>query len=705
MDPAHWPLALPPGTEIDQYRIRKVLGKGGFGITYLAYDTVLQCLVALKELLPDGIATRAQGEVCPLAETRREDFIWSKRTFLSEARHLAQFNHPHIVHVRRVFEGNGTAYLVMDYLSGPSLEDHLRSSGPPSLDLVMSWMEALLDALEAVHRSGLIHGDVKPFNIILAEPDQRPVLLDFGTSRQSMEETATVTTVVSAGYAPFEQYLSRTKLTAATDLYSLGATLYRAISGGRPDEATARAGKADPYVPLLGSAHEQTYGSDLCAAVDRMLALWPDDRPQSVEEFRRILREGAPAHGATVVGAGDQGRRGSPHPARSVSRGPVLLGLACALLVAAGGGTVWYARRPDQARWVAREEIRLKVAERLIQASAAPDLDAARRHLEAALDLDPLNKDARDRLAEVERELERVAQEAAAKLAETASRQAQVAAWMEEGNAALSSGQWDRARTAFDDVLRLSPGHAAAVSGRERAQREIEEVARVRSEEQQRRQQIETACALGRKLKSEGQLDLAESAFQRALALDPSSPEALDGLREVSSERLRLAAAAAEARRRAEPPPRPAASTRLIADIEASSTLRPQTDKGQLIRYGAGNLIDGSISQTWVEGATGDGVGEGFRVTFKQTVRLSRIHVFAGYGKNEEVFLKNSRVTEFALRTSAGHRYTLRCADRMAYNSFDLDPPVEVDWVHFEIRAVNRGSKFDDACVSEVMFE
>ncbi len=205
-------------------------------------------------------------------------------------------------------------------------------------------MEALLGALKFVHEAGLIHGDVKPANIILAEPNLRPVLLDFGTSRQAMQETATITTDVSAGFAPFEQYQSRTKLTPATDLYSLGATLYRVVTGERPPDATDRVGDADPLVPLEGSRFEKPFGAHLCRLIDLALLVWPNERPQSVVDWRAFLASGVlPA--SSVASASPSANR-SGHvakPAKPAKRPVLAFGsVAVALLLALSGGGWWW---------------------------------------------------------------------------------------------------------------------------------------------------------------------------------------------------------------------------------------------------------------------------------------------------------------------------------------------------------------------------
>ena len=245
MSPPRHHHALPEGYTLHWYEIDSVLGQGGFGITYLARDTNLDQPVAIKEFLPSDLATRTRDSaVHPLSAGHSDTYGWGLNRFLTEARTLAKFRHANIVRVLSVFEANNTAYMVMEYERGESLENLLRQKrlggGEQTLEDILL---PLLDGLERVHETGFIHRDIKPSNIYLRE-DGVPVLLDFGSARLALGvETRTLTSLVSPGYAPFEQYNATRdsdKQGPWTDIYALGATLHRAVTGKGPVDAAAR---------------------------------------------------------------------------------------------------------------------------------------------------------------------------------------------------------------------------------------------------------------------------------------------------------------------------------------------------------------------------------------------------------------------------------------------------------------------------------
>ncbi len=231
-------LALPVGYRLHWYQIESVLGQGGFGITYLARDTNLNQPVAIKEFLPSDLAIRTHdSSVEPLSDGHTDTFGWGLKRFVTEAQTLAKFRHPNIVLVYSVFEANNTAYMVMEYVEGRTLEDALRFKRIEGEAEFRRIILALLDGLDLIHKEGFIHRDIKPENIYLRD-DGTPVLLDFGSARQAVGgKTRTLTALVSPGYAPYEQYdssrQSEDKQGPWTDIYALGATLYRAVTGSR----------------------------------------------------------------------------------------------------------------------------------------------------------------------------------------------------------------------------------------------------------------------------------------------------------------------------------------------------------------------------------------------------------------------------------------------------------------------------------------
>jgi len=336
---------LPVGYRLDDFRIVAVLGKGGFGITYRAVDERLARDVAIKEYLPREFAVRGNASVVlPRDGEAKQTFEWGLRRFVDEARALALFRHRNIVSVLRFLEANGTAYLVMEYEEGEDLERWLaHRSGVTEAELIQPIVMPILDGLEKVHAKQLLHRDIKPANIFIRS-DGSPVLIDFGASRaHGAQATANVTTIVSAGYSPFEQYgAGTTRQGPWTDLYALAGTMYRAIAGAPPVDAIARM-QGNALVPAT-EVGKGRYSPSVLAAIDRALALDASDRPQSVAEFRALLT--ANASEATRPSTSDQPTvvRGtvSVEPKRS-SRGPTLIVGAVAALAAIVAGW-WYLR-------------------------------------------------------------------------------------------------------------------------------------------------------------------------------------------------------------------------------------------------------------------------------------------------------------------------------------------------------------------------
>jgi serine/threonine protein kinase len=285
---------LQPDTVLDgKYRIGHVLGSGGFGITYEAYDIRLAATVAIKEYFPSQFGLRdSTFSVRPRSDGDREMFERLRESFLREARTLNQFDHPAVVRVLNVFESHGTAYMVMKYESGPNLKawlaDLLRLPTQSELDRLTA---PLLDALEMMHAAAFLHRDIAPDNIIV-RADGTPVLLDFGASRRVMGEmSGTLTGVVKKGYSPQEQYATDGRAQGPwTDIYALGATLYRCISDDTPDEATNRMldDRMQPAVEVGAGRYRPAF----LAAIDAAVILRPSGRPQSIDVWRRMLFDG-----------------------------------------------------------------------------------------------------------------------------------------------------------------------------------------------------------------------------------------------------------------------------------------------------------------------------------------------------------------------------------------------------------------------------
>ncbi len=286
---------LPAGTRLASYVIEDVLGIGGFGITYLAQDTGLKSRVALKEFFPNEHAVRdVQQQVREKSAAVKSHFDWGKSRFLMEAQILAQFKHPNIVRVMTLFEANNTAYMAMDFEKGENLEQLLQRENTLSEAQLTMLLLPLLSGLELLHQSGFIHRDIKPENIFIRE-DGSPVLLDFGSARNAINsEGKVLTTLLTPGYSPLEQYYSTSDDQGPwTDIYALGGVLYRAVTGECPPESAMRtssalSGRNDPLTPAL-EAGAGRYSEHFLNAIDQALMVLERNRPQTIVQWRNLL--------------------------------------------------------------------------------------------------------------------------------------------------------------------------------------------------------------------------------------------------------------------------------------------------------------------------------------------------------------------------------------------------------------------------------
>lgn len=320
-------IALAAGTElVGEYRIERVLGAGGFGITYLAEEIALARLVTIKEYFPADFAARAEAnEAAPRSKDCAGDYRWGLDRFIEEAQILARFDHPHIVRVFRYFRANNTGYMVLQFEEGQSLKAWLKSLGraprQKELDAIVA---PLLDALEVVHKSDYLHRDIAPDNIIIRK-DGSPVLIDFGSARGEIAaHSKTVSALVKPGYSPYEQYAETSRQQGPwTDIYALGATLYHAIAGKRPPDGPSRMVK-DELVPAREAALS-SYRPGFLAAIDKALALNVEARPRSIAAWRGDLLAPEPAKPGWLTRALDKKRAAADEPiARAApSTGPV----------------------------------------------------------------------------------------------------------------------------------------------------------------------------------------------------------------------------------------------------------------------------------------------------------------------------------------------------------------------------------------------
>jgi serine/threonine protein kinase len=293
--------SLPDGYRLNEYLIEKPLGGGGFGITYLARDSNLQLPVAIKEYFPSDLVTRGADQSVQVrggsTNEHQEQYDWGLERFLDEARALATFRHPNIVRVLRYFRENGTAYIVMEYESGLSLKRWVPQNAPLSQRSLLSIIYPVLDGLEAVHKTGFLHRDIKPDNVYV-RADGTPVLLDFGAARR-VTANRDMTNIVSPGFAPFEQYHSHGNQGPWTDIYSLGAVMYWMTTGKKPIESAARV-KNDTMLPASSLAEVSVYGAPLLDAIE--WAMHPDEsrRPQTVALFRSAIQGSEKPAGASA---------------------------------------------------------------------------------------------------------------------------------------------------------------------------------------------------------------------------------------------------------------------------------------------------------------------------------------------------------------------------------------------------------------------
>ena len=282
------PSALRPGYALNEYRIEKVIGHGGFAMTYLARDTHLQSRVAIKEYLPTDLAFRGPDLRLELREPDfREPYEWGRAQFIREAQILARFRHPNIVSVNRFFEAHDVAYIVMEYVEGRPLASLLRDGARLRPEHLLSILRPALDGLRVVHEKGILHRDIKPENVLL-RPDGSPVLIDFGAASKNVGNASHGgVSLFTPGYTPMEQYSDSTPLGPWTDLYSLAAIACTAITGAPPPDSISRL-NGDSLQPLAQQA-DLAYPAALLRAVDWALSPFPADRPQSVDEFLAAL--------------------------------------------------------------------------------------------------------------------------------------------------------------------------------------------------------------------------------------------------------------------------------------------------------------------------------------------------------------------------------------------------------------------------------
>jgi peptidoglycan hydrolase-like protein with peptidoglycan-binding domain len=519
---------LPAGTRLGNYTLASVLGQGGFGITYLARDAQLNREVAIKEYLPVALALRHNGTtVMPRSTEQASDFVWGRERFLDEARTLAQLEGaPAVVRVIDFLEANGTAYTVMALARGDTLERRIREHGPLGAEAVERLLYPLIDGLEQVHEAGFLHRDIKPANIIV-DPRGNPTLIDFGASRAAMAgRTAAMTAIFTPGYAAAEQFTSA-RQGPWTDVYGLSATLYHAITGTVPPSAFDRM-LDDAYAPL-SRLQPAGFASGLLAGIDAGLAVRASHRPQSIADWRPVLRGTvAPlsAGEATIVvpKAGEapapavQPSAAPAAAAKTTNRRQLVWGAVAALAIVLAAGA-WFGRSMFQGA--------------AVQSMTAEELSKA---------------------LEERRKTDAIAAEKK-KLEEEAARQAEAdAEAKKKADADLAAAQAQRQK-AEEELAKLKADLEARKKAAEEARQKAAAEAQRLLDEAKQKQAAEAEMAALRKADEEAKAKAAADAAAQQAALEEAQKKAeaeAAATRAAEEAAQKKAAAEAQAKRQAD---------------------------------------------------------------------------------------------------------------------------------------------------------
>ncbi len=318
-------IALRPGTPLaNRYMIGRVLGQGGFGVTYVALDSQIRARVAIKEYLPTEFVSRDGNGVSLLlnSQNQREDFEYGRQQFLEEARTLAEFvGSEHIVSIHNYFEANGTAYFAMEFVEGVNLKKYLeRHGGPLPIHEANRILLPIMEALDWVHSKGIVHRDISPDNIMIRK-DGDAKLIDFGAARYSTgEKSKSLDVVLKHGFAPMEQYSRRGRQGPYTDVYAMAATYYYAITGKAPADAADRFAGEELLPP---SALGAEIRKDTEQVLMKALSMNVPDRYQRMSEFYSALLETMPQPFSPEAeeGAAEEKQKAAGKEGHSTQRG------------------------------------------------------------------------------------------------------------------------------------------------------------------------------------------------------------------------------------------------------------------------------------------------------------------------------------------------------------------------------------------------
>ena len=510
--------ALPSGTRFEEYRLDAVLGAGGFGITYRAYDANLDKFVAIKEYLPSEFATRAERyTVVPQSSTDAQDYHWGLTRFLDEARTLARFDHPHLNKVYRFFESNGTAYMVLEYVEGETLADRLTRERQLPEESLRRLLEEVLSGLEVMHAAGYVHRDIKPGNLMLREEDGSAVVLDFGAARQAVgQRSKAITSILTPGYAPIEQYDSKADDVGPwSDIYALGMVAYRCISGigdgELPDAVTRgrtqRKGQVD-LIPAV-EAGKGKYSAKHLEAIDWAIEVDEQDRPQSVDVWRGALAGSGRRKGPTKSVRKSVAKPTSSRPTEraGLSWHRALLMMVLGALVAAGAWwgwqayPQWFGQSTGDAPAVAEQTAQV---ERLEEAPQDVETGKIETSLPSAEDTPPPDK------AEAEQP---ISKEPALSPEEAEVTRLLAAAEADLEARRLTSPAGNNAWDRYQQVLEIDPANPDAIKGMERV--------------------IESYMELFAAAVEQVDFDQAESYLERIRDLHPDSPSLLAGKKQL----------------------------------------------------------------------------------------------------------------------------------------------------------------------------
>lgn len=290
---------LKIGSMLEEFEILSILGVGGFGITYKVKDTNLDTIMVIKEYMPSSFASRSSDHTTVSCISQDRDmYEWGMQRFLEEAKLLRKFEHISIVKTHRVFKANGTAYFVMEFYEGETLDKYLKAHKNKRFtqDEILAIMMPIVEGLKAVHAEGFLHRDISPDNIFLRR-GRMPILIDFGASRNALVmKSQNISTIIKPGYSPAEQYTTNLKQDETTDLYAISAVLYQMITGERPPESTHRQSnilnEEDDPITNIVDEYQESYDREFLETIQRGLSLRQKDRIQSIREFQEgLVRE------------------------------------------------------------------------------------------------------------------------------------------------------------------------------------------------------------------------------------------------------------------------------------------------------------------------------------------------------------------------------------------------------------------------------